>query len=224
MARSPSDHGGRTLRRACLLAAPLSLLAAVAMRTAVAAEFTGVLEIQQYTSLEFNYRDGSMTLENVLITHGNDTRVEAKTAKRTEQPDNVNQLDLGGGVQIDFRDAQLEADSAVMLFRGDELLSVQVKGSQAEFSHQPAGYPRRIDGRADEIRFETASGKVSFSGNTSYTDGRYTISDNVVYDINQGTVTDDRNPATRGQGSIKFGGEDQQPVPPPRTPDRSTAQ
>src|SRR5690606_38582504 len=114
---SPSDHGGRTLRRACLLAAPLSLLAAVAMRTAVAAEFTGVLEIQQYTSLEFNYRDGSMTLENVLITHGNDTRVEAKTAKRTEQPGNVNQLDLGGGVQIDFRDAQLEADSAVMLFR-----------------------------------------------------------------------------------------------------------
>ena len=136
-------------------------------------------------------------------------------------------------MHIDFRDSTLEAESAVMMFRGDEFLSVKVQGSQAEFSHQPAGYPYRVHARADSINYDTASGKVVFAGNTDYTDGcaRLTDYNSITYDINEGTVTDDGNPDTRGTAIICLdrdaasppqGGGDQR-LPAPRTPQRNTA-
>jgi lipopolysaccharide transport protein LptA len=129
-------------------------------------------------------------------------------------------------VHIEFRDAILDAESAQMVFRGEELLSVQVKGSQARFSHQFRQSGRRIHGRADAIDFDGRSGKVRFSGNTWYTDGRHEFStDLVIYDIDDGSVADDGDTRTRVQGVIRPDLEqDRQRVPPPRIPDRSTAQ
>src|SRR5690606_23423822 len=124
---------------------------------AVAAAPGGTFDIRQYTNMEMNVRDDTLTVEDVVITHGADTRVEAKFARQTSRPGNVKQLDLSGGVKIDFNGATLAADSAVMVFRGDQLLSVRVEGRQAEFSHQPPGF-RRIFGRAGSISMDTATG------------------------------------------------------------------
>lgn len=225
MARFPSDRCRRPLARGAV-AATLALMAPLL----AGAEFTGVLEIRDYTDLEYNYREGTMSLRSPLITHGTDTRVEAGLAVRTELSGNRSRLDLSEGVHIEFRGATLDADSAVMQFRGDRLLSVEVTGSQARFSHQPEGYSRRINGQADVIRFDTTSGNVQLAGNTFFTDGRRDLRETVLnYDINRGVATDDRDPGTRGQGVIRFGGSadpeeaGDDRVPPPRPPDPETA-
>ena len=232
MARSPSDRGGRTPFGRVGLAATLLLLAALPWQPASVAEVGGVLRIEKHGTAVFNYRDLSLTLEDVVISHGSDTRVQARFARQTRQSGNRTQLDLSGGVQIDFRDAKLDAESAMMLFRGDQFLSVQVQGSQAQFSHQPEGYPYRVQGRADDIRFDTASGKVGFTGNTFYTDGCNELASSAItYDINEGTLTDDGDPATRGRAIICLDRDDARlpdvrddvRIPAPRTPDRNTA-
>lgn len=199
MARSPSDRGGRTFTGGTFLAA---LLLALHPLDAIPAEVSGTFEIPQYSNMEINIPDDTMTVEDVIITHGQDTRVEAKFARQTRKPGNVKQLDLSGGVQIDFQGATLEAATAVMVFRGDQLESVQVDGDQADFSHQPEGQ-RRIFGRADSIRLEAATGRLTFSGNTSYTDGCNRLtSSRISYNMNEGTVTDDGHPATQGQATL----------------------
>lgn len=199
MARSPSDRGGRILTRGAFLAA---LQLALYPLDAAPAGVSGTFEIPQYSNMEINIPDDTMTVEDVVITHGEDTRVEAKFARQTRKAGNVKQLDLSGKVRIDFQGATLEAATAVMVFRGDQLESVQVDGDQADFSHQPEGL-RRIFGRADSIRLETATGKLTFSGNTSYTDGCNRLaSSRISYNMNEGTVTDDGHPATQGRATL----------------------
>lgn len=214
-------------RRLTRLFSPLLLavlLACGAPGPAQAAQLSGEIVIEEGINLVINTRDDSWSMDEVLISHGQDTRITADRLNGTERAGDVSELDLTGDVHIEFRGATLNARSAEVIFRGGELVSVQVEGSQAEFSHLLAGYARRIDGRANAIRFETASGKVRFSGNTSYTDGRHTLnSEAITYDINDGTVSDDGDPGTRGRAIIRLGGSGER-VSPPREPDRSTAQ
>src|SRR5690606_9936781 len=139
MARSPSDRGGRILTRGAFLAA---LQLALYPLDAAPAGVSGTFEIPQYSNMEINIPDDTMTVEDVVITHGEDTRVEAKFARQTRKAGNVKQLDLSGKVRIDFQGATLEVATAVMVFRGDQLESVQVDGDQADFSHQPEGLRR----------------------------------------------------------------------------------
>lgn len=220
--RFRSDRGLQPTRGRFL---PLLPLLALLTLSGNAAQFSGELTIEEYTNLDYSTRDGRMSLDNVLISHGADTRIEARHALRTERPGRVNYLELSGGVHIKFRDSTLEADTAEVLVRGEDLISVNVKGSQATFSHQLRGYARRIDGRADAITFDPSSGRVSFSGNTSYTDGRQNLTEEtLIYNINDGTVRDDGDPRTRGRGVIRLNTSDDDRVPAPVPPERSTAQ
>lgn len=199
MARSPSERSGSLPTGGSLLAAAfLSLQALDAFPAGVSRTF----EIPQYSNMEINIREDTLTVEDVVITHGRGTRVEAAFARQTSKPGNVKQLDLTGQVKILFNGATLDAATAVMVFRGDQLDSVQVNGDQAQFSHQPQGL-RRIFGRAASIRLETATGKLVFSGNTSYTDGCNRLtSSRITYNMNEGTVTDDGHPATSGRATL----------------------
>lgn len=201
-----------------------ALLACGASMPAQAAQLSGEIVIEEGINLVINTRDDSWSMDEVLISHGQGTRIRAARLSGTERAGGVSELDLTGDVHIEFRGATLDAQSAEIIFRSGELVSVQVEGSQAEFSHQFEGYARRINGRANAIRFETATGKVRFSGDTSYTDGRRDLnSDAIIYDINDGTVADDGDPTTRGRAIIRLGGPDER-VPSPRPPDPSTAQ
>lgn len=225
MQPSPSDRGARGLHGLAAVAA--LLLLAAWPRPASVAEFSGELRIREYESAVFDYRNRSLTLEQVLITHGDDIRVTAKHAVQTREQGNINRLQLSGGVYIEFRDARLEANSAVMLFRGEEFTSVQVTGSQAQFSHQPEGFPRRVQGQANAISYEPATGLVEFSGDVSYTDGCNRLEDRnlIRYDLNAGVATDDGDPATRGSITICLDRDDEDlRLPTPRQPQRDTAQ
>lgn len=183
------------------------------------------IEIQQYTNLVINIRDDTIQAEDVVIAHGPDTRVEAKLARQTDQAGNVKRLDLSGGARITYRDTTLEATTASALFQGEQLMSMQVEGSQAQFSHQPEGYSRRVRGTADAITYDTTSGKVVFSGNTAYTDGCNRLeSSSIIYDINEGAATDDGDPATRGRATFCLDPGKAPRIPSPRAPGRPRAQ
>lgn len=183
-----------------------------------AAALSGNLQIEDGDNLLLK-RDGSFSLDNVVLRHGRDTRVTASTSNFTETAGGLNQLDLSGKVHIEFRGAILDADSARMMFRGEQLLSVAVKGSQAKFSHQPDKAKRRIDGVADAIDYDSSTADVRFTGNTSYTDGLRTLNtEQLEYNLVDGSVS-----ATRSTGTVILDA-DAERVPPPRTPDRESSQ
>lgn len=186
----------------------------------MAAGVTGNLEING-ENLEIS-SDGRATLENAVLTHReSNVRATASRATKTDKPGGVSDLDLSGTVHIEVRGAVLDATSAVMVFRNQELISVQVRGSQAEFSHQPKGSSRRINGRADSIAYDAASGKVVLTGNGfySFTDGSAQgSSDTVTYDINVGSVVTGRISGVLQLDSVR------DRVPAPSTPDRESAQ
>lgn len=219
MARSPFDRGSGRAAAACVLA----LAWAVSLPVATA-ELTGFLIIEKANSPRL-YPDGVLTADDVVLTHEDDIRITADHARHTPLADGTRRLELTGHVHIDLRGALLDADSAILQFRQQELLSVAVKGTQATFSHQPEGYERRINGRADAIDFDAATAEVTFSGNTSYTDGRNSLtSDLIIYNIDTGAMRDDGDPKTRGRAIIRLSNMQTDRVPPPRQPDRSTAQ
>jgi lipopolysaccharide transport protein LptA len=218
MARSPFDH---RCRRAAALG--VLVLAWAGLFPAEAAELTGFLVIEKARNAQYT-REGILTAEDVLLTHEGDIRITADHARHTPLEDGTRRLELTGRVHIEVRGAVLDADSATLNFRDQDLLTVAVKGSQATFSHQPEGYARRVNGRADTIDFDAARSEVTFAGNTSYTDGRNSLtSDLIVYGIESGAIRDDGDPKTRGRAIIRLG-ESLGRVPPPRQPERSTAQ
>jgi lipopolysaccharide transport protein LptA len=190
--------------------------------TPAATALSGDLELD---GINYQFiREGVLTVDDVVITHGGETRITASHAKYTRHPGDARDLELTGKVHIEFRGALLDADTALLKFRGEDLQSIAVKGSQAQFSHQPEGYSRRVNGRADAIAYDAASNDVRFSGNTWWTTGREEANSNVVvYNIVTGTAKDDGDPSTRGQFKIRLG-ESTDRVPPPRQPDRSTAE
>lgn len=211
--------------RTCALLFALSgCLASFRTDSAATGELRGDIHIQDGVNFEVNTRDGTWSLDDVLITHGRDTRVTARRVRGTELPGNMDRLDFSDAVHIEFRGGVLDASAAQMMFRGPDLVSVEVRGDQAKFSHQPEGYARRVLGSADVIHFDAVGGIVRLSGSTQFEDGRYKLTSNaVIYNINDGTFRDDSDARTRGQAIIRLD-NDAQRVPTPRTPDRSTAE
>jgi lipopolysaccharide export system protein LptA len=225
MARSPFEPWLRRAAGRAGLVPWLTLLAMAcgAAPATLAAGLTGSLQIEKGERYSLSGDGKTQTIHDVVLTHPrSETRVTASLAVLVLNPDGTRDLDLSGAVHIEIRGAVLDAGSATVVFRGDELVSVQVKGSpQATFSHQPRGSSRRINGRADAISYDAASAKVRFTGNGSYAfaDGSARgSSDTVIYDTNVGSV--EAGPFT---GAVQFDNERER-VPPPRTPDRESAQ
>lgn len=166
-------------------------------------------------------RDGSWTLTGgVQINYSTGIRITSQNARGVDKPGNVTEIDLSTDVHVEFRGAVLDADTAFVVIRDEQLVSVAVKGSQARFSHPRKDSGRRIEGRASAIDYDSATNEVRFTGTTYWTNGRFDVSsDVVIYDLETGGFTGPYGGQLRrtGQGA----GQD---VPPPRPPDRSTAQ
>ena len=199
------------------------LLALAAMNPAVPAELSGALTIDNWSRLEHNVQDDSTSIDDARISHGSDMSIKAGRAVRALLPGNVNRLMLSGGVHIDYRGAVLDAETALVVFRGQQLQSARVQGSQATFSHQPAGSPRRVRGQANAIEFDGASNRVRFSGKTSYTDGRTECNvEELYYSLADGSIINNRPQGENDRCTVDLDAGAR--VPTPRTPDRSTSQ
>lgn len=225
MARSLPDRGRRRLsgRARCPQLLSLALIACCAFTPAPGAQLRGDIAING-SNWAVDFRDGSWTLNNITI-QASDTRVTAERARGIERTGGVNEMDLTGSVQVEHRGITLQAGSALVVFRGNQLVSVKVSGRQAQFARVDDDASGRVhQGRADAISFESASGKVVFEGNTFFTDGCIRMSDFrlITYDTNSGVVTDDGDPDTRGQAVLCPDSLDR--VRTPRTPERGTSQ
>ncbi len=213
MARFRSDAGSSApalFLALCLVAMP-----------AAPAELTGALTFESWSHLEHNIQDDTTSLEDAEIRHGTDTFIRAGRAVRVQLPGRVNQLTLSDGVHITYRGAVLDADSALVVFRDQKLQSARVVGSQATFSHQPAGSSRRVQGRANVIEFDGASDRVKLSGKTSYSDGQFECNlEELLYNLADTRVS---TPAQDAMDRCTVD-LDAERVPTPRTPERSTAQ
>jgi lipopolysaccharide export system protein LptA len=204
----------------------LAALAWTALPVALAAGLTGELIFEESGRSELS-ADGSLRIEDAILSHpDSDTRVTANLALlvETQGSGGVYELELTGAVHIETAGAVLDSTSAVLVFRNQQLVSVQVRGAaatQAQFSHQLEGSTRRINGRADAIDYDATSGKLRFSGDTAYAyaDGSASATlDSLTYDINTGVVVGER-----GSGVFQLN-RARDRVPPPRTPDPESAQ
>jgi lipopolysaccharide export system protein LptA len=170
-------------------------------------------------NVKFSSRDDSWSFDKADLRDARGTRVTANTARGIERPGGLLEVDFTGKVHVEFRGAVLDADTATMVLRDEALVSVDVKGSQATFSHQPEKSKRRIDGKADAINYVAASGDMRFSGGTFWTNGSYTMNTpQLSYNLNSGDVS-----APRSIGTVRPKGDSER-VPAPRPPERSTAQ
>jgi lipopolysaccharide transport protein LptA len=186
-------------------------------QASAAGVLSGSINWEGGDNLEFDTRTDSWSLDDAVLRHGTDTRLRAEHARGAPADGGTHRLDLSGAVHIEFRGAVLDAETAVIIIRGQQLLSVRVQGSQAQFSHQPAGSARRIQGRGNAIDYDAATNIVTFTGNNWFTASNHDFStDRVDYNIGTGKVT-----TGRGSGIIR---PERERVPPPRTPERGSAQ
>jgi lipopolysaccharide transport protein LptA len=174
---------------------------------------------------------GAGTLEScdVVLRQGTGTLIQAKNAKARGLSSaglEDGEWQFSDGVHIEFDNAVLDADSAMVVFADNRLKEVHVKGASAEparFSHQVKDTPRRNQGRAATIDYDSAGATLRLAGGTWYSDGRNEVNTAaLVYNLNDGSFSNvtGANESDRVILTIR----PDKRVPPPRTPDRATSQ
>jgi lipopolysaccharide transport protein LptA len=207
------------------------LLAAGAVHAA-----EGRLTLDSQTPIQFeggaacfraNFSAGTLESCDVTLRQGTQALIQAKnaTARRLSEGYEDGEWQFSNGVHIEFDDAVLDADSATVLFAGNRIKEVHVKGAAGEparFSHQLKDAPRRNQGRAATIDYD-ASGMLRLAGGTWYSDGRNEVSTaSLIYNMNDGSFSNATGPDQSDKVRITIRPDKR--VPPPRTPDRATSQ
>jgi lipopolysaccharide transport protein LptA len=217
----------------------LVLASALLLAAGTASAAQGKIAIDTRTPIEFEAgpacfkaNPGAGTLEacDVTLRQGPETQIKAKNAKArglsTEGVGNV-EWQFSNGVHLEFEDAVLDADSATVLFVDNRLKEVHVKGSRSEparFSHQIKDAPRRNQGRAATIDYDSDSTVLRLAGGTWYSDGRNEVNTaSLVYNMNDGSFSNAAGTTESDRVRITIRPSDKR-VPPPRTPDRATSQ
>lgn len=212
MPPSPTDRAARGYLHALLAACALLCLAPA--HAAGAGRGTILVE---GNNLKLNINDGTQSLDNVTLRQGT-TLIRAKHTVGREDGADDSTWDLNGEVHIEFNGAVLDAGSAKVKFVNDRIRTIHVQGAPARFSHPLKTAGRVVRGRAGVIDYDAVTGKVQFSGNTQYEDGRNQLTtDALTYDINDSSVSTSEG---RSQGTFQPGNN----VPVPRAPERKTAQ
>jgi len=174
---------------------------------------------------QVNFNTGVLSLRDVVLRQGESTLIRAgETAAQGVSDSYENSTwDLKGEVHIEFEGAVLDADTATVVFADSRLKSIVVRGPPARFSHQLKNADHRNLGRAGTIRYDAVARKVYFADGTWYSDGRNEASiDSAVYDLNDGSLGNDAS--ADGKGRLELTIQPSKRVPPPRTPERSSAQ
>ncbi|MFO1502510.1 MAG: LptA/OstA family protein [Steroidobacteraceae bacterium] len=196
----------------------------------------GKLALDNRTPIEFegacfraNFNAGTLESCDAVLRQGTQALIKAKNAKGRKLSEGYEdgEWQFSNGVHIEFDDAVLDADSATVVFAGNRLKEVHVKGTKAEparFSHQLKDAPRRNQGRAATIDYDSASAVLRLAGGTWYTDGRNEVNTaSLIYNMNDGSFSNATGPNEGDRVRITIRPSDKR-VPPPRTPDRATSQ
>jgi lipopolysaccharide transport protein LptA len=217
------------------LFADLRLAAGLLVVAGCAWAAQGKLALDNQTPLEFEgacfrANPGAGTLEScdVVLRQGMQALIRAKNAKARglSEGNKDGEWQFSNGVHIEFDDAVLDADSATVLFVDNRLKEVHVKGAKGEparFSHQLKDAPRRNQGRAATIDYDSADRVLRLAGGTWYSDGRNEVNTAaLLYNMNDGSFSNATGPNESDRVRITIRPDKR--VPPPRTPDRESSQ
>ena len=165
-------------------------LAALLLATAVMAQAASpraVLPISvEAQSSDFDYKNGVLVFTRVVITQG-DARVEADRATATGLNFESSRWRLEGNVRIRAEGGSLASDLATVSFENDEISVAQVVGTPASFAQQRGD--RSAEGRARQIDYDLASGRVRLSGDAWLSDGSNQITGStLVYSMREERV------------------------------------
>lgn len=215
----------------------IALAAGVLLGAGAAGAAQGRLTLDNQTPIQFeggaacfraNFSAGTLESCDVTLRQGDQALIRAKnaSARRLSEGYEDGEWQFTNGVHIEFNDAVIDADSATVLFAGNRLKEVHVKGMQdqpARFSHQLKDAPRRNQGRAASIDYDAVAATLRLSGGTWYSDGRNEVNTaSLIYNMNDGSFSNATGPdqSDRVRITIRPG---EKRVPPPRTPDRATS-
>jgi lipopolysaccharide export system protein LptA len=129
---------------------------------------------------------------------------------------------LTGKVHIEHDGSVLDADSANVAFANRMMKSADVRGAPATFMYPGSAPERTFRGSAQAIAYDNARRQARFTGHIGFEMGASEGSSEmpIIYDIDKGTYRPER---VAGAPPISVTVRGKPKVPPPRTPDRSTA-
>jgi lipopolysaccharide transport protein LptA len=172
-----------------------------------------------------NLNAGTLMMRDVTLRQGPGTLIRAQETSASGLGEGYenSQWEFKGAVHIEFNGAVLDADSAVAQFVGNRIQQVRVMGSPAHFSHQLKDAAQRNQGRAQTIDYNAATGQVRLAGGAWYSDGRNEVNTaTMLYNVTDGSFTNESTAEDPGRVILTI--RPGKRVPPPRTPERSTAQ
>lgn len=158
-------------RRALLLAA---LLCAVASAKAVLPDAREPIALEADSS-EFDRESGTLMFQNVHIRQGT-LNIVADTAKADDLDFADSSWDFRGHVKIDGEASQILSETAVLRFRDHRLVQASVHGQPATFAREKTEEFRALNGSAETIDYDLASGVLTLKGNATLVDGKNEIS------------------------------------------------
>lgn len=179
--------------------------------------------------LNIDLNAGTKSLANLKLRQGT-TLIEARQANGSDLANGHRNgtWNLTGGVHIEFDGALLDAESATVKFMENRLKTIAVQGAPANFSHTLRNSGQRIQGRSVRINYDTGTSEVQFNGGTAFQDGTYKFNTEaeLTYNIKNGIVRTPQGSRSEGtyQPQEKEAPSPDRQVPPPRTPDRTSAQ
>jgi lipopolysaccharide transport protein LptA len=221
MSPSIPDRRRRGPLLALATAGALCLLAA----TAGAAEPAEPIKVDG-TDQVLNFTAGTLSLRDVVLRQGKTTLISAAetSAEGISQNSANSRWNLKGKVHVEFRGAILDADTAVAEFADGRIKSIRMVGAPTRFSHALKSDAQRNQGRATSVTYDAATSMLRFTGDVWYSDGRNEArTESATYNLDDGEMRT-LNSQGGDKGRVQMTIRPDKRVPPPRTPERGTAQ
>lgn len=210
---------------ACAVVLPFAQAGAPAGRIGTIISRIGTISHEGLTG---NFGAGTFSMRKVVLRGDEGLLISADevSVSGAESEFDNSQWELRGTVHVEYEGAVLDAGAAAVMFADGSMKSADVQGNAgqpAQFAHTLRQTGRRAQGRAARIAYDAASGQVEFFDDIWFSDGRAEYADDYIsYNVNTTAISNTGNPGARS--TLRLLPKNDARVPPPREPDRSTAQ
>jgi len=164
--------------------------------------------------------DGTMLLEELVMTHAEGTRVTAGKAEGSELSAGTenSRWNFADGVRVEYDRFVMDASSATVVFANQLINWIDVRGQPARFSHpgNVSGWP--YSGTADAITFDGLKRQVRFPDHSrfSYGPDRGDSALPLVYELDTGVVRSEKASNPDASISLTFERDEQGRLAPSR--------
>jgi lipopolysaccharide transport protein LptA len=210
---------------ACAAVLPIAQAGAPAGRIGTIISRIGTISHEGLTG---NFGAGTFSMRKVVLRGDEGLLISADevSVSGAESEFDNSQWELRGTVHVEYEGAVLDAGAAAVMFADGRMKTVDVQGNTgqpAQFAHTLKQTGRRAQGRAARIAYDAASRQVEFFNDIWFSNGRAEYEgDYISYNVDTTALSSGDNPGTRDTILLLPKGDDR--VPPPREPERSTAQ